>query len=138
MPARWIPLKPEQLDAKQQEASKGMHFEFSLSPYDIPESVRGYYCPDRKRFVIELKYITEEPLNERKLSNHVTVQEGKNSGRIYNVLIDVDALNVGLISAAIREAREAPSLSHDVRRRYLNSKLFQVLESEMPTVLAGA
>src|SRR5438874_13384496 len=125
--ARWIPLKPEQLDAKQQDASKGMHFEFSLSPYDIPESVRGYYCANRKRFVIEFKYITEEPLHERKLSDHVSVEEGKKSGRIYNVFVDVDALNVAVISAAIREAREAPSLSQDVRRRHLNSKLFQVL-----------
>jgi hypothetical protein len=138
MTARWIPLDPKQLDAKQEEASKGMHLEFSLSPYDIPQSVRGYYCEDRKRFVIEFKYITEETLNERKLAEHVSVQEGKNSGRMYKVFIDVEALNIGLISAAIRKAREAPSLSQDVRRRNLNSKLFQAVESDlMPTVAAA-
>src|SRR2546421_147313 len=115
MTARWIPLDPKTLDAKQEEASQGMHFEFSLSPYDIPQSVRGHYCEDIKRFVIEFKYITEEPLNERKLAGHVTVQEGKNSGRLYKVFVDVDALNIGLISAAIHEARHAPSLSQDVR-----------------------
>jgi len=135
---RWIKLDPKRLDAKQQEATAGMHLEFSLSPYDIPESVRGYSDENQKRFVIEFKYMTEEPLNERKLSEHLSVMEGKNSSRLYRVfIVDVNARNIGSIKAAIREARQSSSLSQDVKRQALNSKLLEAVESTLiPKVAA--
>jgi hypothetical protein len=137
MKAEWIHLKPNEIDCKHQGGKKGIHLEFSLSPYDIPDRVRGRYCPERKRFVIEFRYISEEPLTERRLTEHVSVKEGTNSGRLYDVLIDVDALNIGTITAAITEAREAPSISSQPRRNELNSRLLDAAQNRLLPALAG-
>ena len=132
---RWIDIDPDEIDSKERGAKKGVHLEFSLSPYDIPERVRGFYCEDRKRFVIEFRYMTEEPLVERKLTPHVTVMEGKGSGRLYDILVDVDALNVGRITAAIQEVEEVPGSQPASKREQLNSRLFEtVRERVIPNV----
>jgi hypothetical protein len=140
MKAQWISLKPEEIDSKEQaagKAGKGVHLELSLSPYDIPERVRGYYNEELKRFVIEFRYINDEPLVERKLSDHVIVKEGKNSGRLYDVLVDVDAMNVDLITAAITEARHARSVGGETKRERLNSRLFDAVQERLMPALAG-
>jgi hypothetical protein len=138
MKTPWISLDPEEIDSTEQEARKGVHLEFSLSPYDIPEGVRGYYCDDAKRFIIEFKYMTEEPVMERKLSEHVSVREGRNSGRLHDVLIDVDALNVDRITTAIREVQAAPIVGKETKRQRLNSRLFNAVQERLiPTVAAA-
>lgn len=137
MKAPWIPLKPEEIDSKEQTAGRGVHLELSLSPYDIPERVRGYYSDELKRFVIEFRYINDEPLVERKLSDHVTAKEGKSSGRLYDVLVDVDAMNVGLITAAITEARHAHSVGGGTKRERLNSRLFDAVQERLMPALAA-
>lgn len=135
MKTQWIDIDPEEIDAKERGAKKGIHLEFSLSPYEIPERVRGYYCEDLKRFVIEFRYMTDEPLVERRVSEHVSMKEGRNSGRLYDVLLDVDGLNVDRISAAISEAEDAPAPDRVGNRQQLNSRLFEtVRERVIPTV----
>ena len=138
MKSEWIRLNAEEIDAKERAGHKGVHLEFSLSPYDIPDRVRGYYCDKVKRFVIEFRYMTEEPLTERRLSEHVSVKEGKNSGRLYDVLIDVDAMNVDTITAAIGEAQQAPSISGRPSRAALNSRLLGAAQQRLMPALAGA
>ena len=66
-----------------------------VSPYDVPEAVRGYYCNNKKCFVIEFKYISPEDIVERKQSSRVTLRIGKNSGRLYAIELDVQSFEAG-------------------------------------------
>lgn len=70
-----------------------------VSPYDVPEAVRGYYSAGKERFIIEFRYIGSEPQEQRSAGNgHVFLRVGKNSGRVYGMEIDVKALRAQSIS----------------------------------------
>jgi hypothetical protein len=79
-----------------------------MSPYDIPESYRGYYCPQKRKFVVEFRYLGEEPLVSRSVNEHLDVEEGSNTGRLYRMLVDVDALNASSIEVLLNNAQILP------------------------------
>jgi hypothetical protein len=136
MKGPWIYLRPDEIDLKESEAERGVQLQSSLSPYDIPEQLRGYYSEFLKRFVIEFRYMTDESLVERKLSDHVTIKEGKNSGRLYDILVDVEAPNVHRITEAIREAKLHIG---ETKRKRLNARLFDAVQEHLtPMLLAYA
>jgi hypothetical protein len=138
MRQHWTRLDPNAIDPKEYHGkTRGIHSELSLSPYDIPEGLFGYYSKERHGFVVEFKYITDEPLLERKLSEHITVAEGRNSGRLHNVYIAADVLNTEAVGAAISEVRNSDLLSKDVRRRPLNDRLFEAVQYNLvPAIVA--
>jgi hypothetical protein len=86
---------------------KGVEFRIFVSPYDIPEAVRGYMDRDNNRFVIEFRYILDEPLIKNKIDDKVTMFIGSNSKRIYSIESDIKALNVNQVSLKIISAIES-------------------------------
>jgi hypothetical protein len=71
----------------------------------VPEAVRGLVDEKSGRYVIEFRYLTEEPLKREIRTDIVTLRVGKNSGRLYGVEINTDAMrsaasgvNVGVAS----------------------------------------
>ena len=143
MTKRWIPLDAENLDSKTREDRQGIHVELSFSPYDIPEAVRGYYSPELKRFIVELKYMSDEPMRTRRISEHVEAVEGSRSGRLHALQIDVDSTSVQEVSISLNQA-VAEVLSNtewqknlDGGRRKVNDRLFEALKKDIiPKVIA--
>jgi hypothetical protein len=90
MKTDWMALDTSALTHSHMVRHHGdAHTFFFPSPYDVPEAIRGLYDPAAKTFRIEFKYLGEEPKKELKLRDHVDVQLGRNSNRIYGFEFDV-------------------------------------------------
>lgn len=98
----WLPIKSDDFDVKSKGKRDGIHFEVSMSPYDIPQKVRGFFCKNRKRFVIEFKYLTDEATKQRKLTPEVVASEGIKSGRLYTLEVDIQQLGVDKVSLLVK------------------------------------
>ena len=94
--SKWLQVNPdaEELTQRLQTEGSKVKVEFLVSSYDIPEAVRGSYNEEKSRFVIEFKYIGNEPTKPQPQDDYVTFVVGKNSGRLYGIEIDVKALRV--------------------------------------------
>ncbi|HEY2931851.1 MAG TPA: hypothetical protein VGK99_08880 [Acidobacteriota bacterium] len=89
-----------------------------LSPYDVPEAVRGFYDEDLKRFVIEFRYIGDEPTERAESSvAHFGFRVGKNSSRIYAIEIDVDALKAKQVALKVELQKAIDNLTERVSSR---------------------
>lgn len=98
MEKQWINLSNEHFPIEG-TSLKGVKVDVLVSPYDVPEAVRGYLDNQQKCFVIEFKYISAEPTIERSQDANVTLRVGRNSGRLYAIQLDVtkfDTNNVQL------------------------------------------
>lgn len=134
---KWTPLDSDFVDTPINEKRKGIHVEISFSPYDIPEAFRGYYCDNVKRFVIEFRYMSDEPVRNSTLTPHVEAVEGYRSGRLHKLLINVDELDVSEVqlslSKAVDEVLESPKWkvrSTDERRR-VNERILDAVKREI-------
>ena len=91
-----------------------------LSPYDIRESVRGFRASEGK-LRIEFRYIDgEEQGTVVKVGPHVTATEGKHSGRLLAMDIDVVAIgasSVGVSIATLDSAWDEVAKSLGMRSR---------------------
>lgn len=93
--SNWIRLDAQKFSNESTETKRqdGVKISVSLSPYDIPEAVRGMYDRALKRFVIEFKYLATEPW--RRLAHEPTIllRVGENSGRLYGIEVDLASLD---------------------------------------------
>jgi hypothetical protein len=86
----WMRLEPDNLDRQKKNASHNrINIEVSLSPYDIPEAVRGF--ESNGSFVIEFRYLGDEQTEIKASQNgdEVKFEVGKNSGRLYRIHLDL-------------------------------------------------
>lgn len=133
MTSKWIQVDPTTLDRPKKERVDGVEITVLMSPYDIPEAVRGFYDAELGRFVIELRYVAEEELrNENR--EHLSLRLGKNSGRLYGVELDVDALKaqwVQLVTKALRDREDKPRRlkNYEVAQEILRQKEPELLEA---------
>ena len=79
----------ESLPHEEKKLVGGVQCSVSLSPYDIPQAVRGYEDKKTGFFVIEFKYPTDEPISEKIHNQFTRVDIGINSGRIYRLKFDL-------------------------------------------------
>jgi len=84
----WVPLKFEPADLMLKAEIRGNSVDVMMSPYDVPEAIRGYYSESTGRFVFELKYISNEEDRLDLNGPDVTCSVGKFSGRLYSFSID--------------------------------------------------
>lgn len=92
MEKQWISLANEHFPMEG-TSLQGVKVDVLVSPYDIPEAVRGYLDEQQECFVIEFKYISSEPTIERAQDENVTLRVGRNSGRLYAIHLDVRKFN---------------------------------------------
>jgi hypothetical protein len=97
----WIQLDASRFDRAQLKTIRGVEVKVFLSPYDVPEALRGAYDEELKRFVIEFQYISDEPLKRRTYDQYVTTRLGRNSNRLYAIEIDVDAMRVETVNLSV-------------------------------------
>ncbi|WP_313218268.1 hypothetical protein [Stenotrophomonas sp.] len=85
--------------------SRSVLIEMSMSPYDVPLQVRGDYDECSKRFVIDFRYIDSEDSKSLQLDDHMSAVVGLSSGRIYSLLIDLEALGANSVEVKIVEEK---------------------------------
>lgn len=90
----WTRLDPSTVNKTFRESIRGVQINVLLSPHDVPIAVRGYYDTTLKRFVIEFKYIGEEPMGKSVQDNIITLRIGQRSRRLMGIEANVDAMQV--------------------------------------------
>lgn len=93
----WLQLDGKRLNPLQEREIRGVKIDVYLSPYDVPEAVRGFYDESIPRFVIEFKYLGEESTRLQR-HKHLELRVGKNSGRLYRIDVDVQSLKAEAVS----------------------------------------
>ena len=98
--------------------SADVEVEVFISPFEIPRAVRGFYDEHRKRFVVDFKYITQEPTDYKDFGpSEVTTKVGRKTGRILGFEIDVGALGASSVSLRMRVAEEVHKAIAAARER---------------------
>lgn len=119
----WIPIQPDEVKTAPVRKPANIEINLSLSPYDVPEAVRGY-CMERKKFVIEFKYINDEPTRVER-TDEFLVRVGRHTGRLYEIEVDADRLGARSVTLKtlpeqIDSAIESLARRHEGRRDNYN------------------
>ena len=115
----WIRVDPQRLRQPQprSETHRGMNLTIHVSPYDIPEAVRGNFDSERGVFVIQFRYLDmPAPTREPVLQGDVAFYLDKQGQRILSVEIPKSHLSksepqklvLDLTSAVIEMGRNRP------------------------------
>jgi hypothetical protein len=117
--SNWIRVDPRQLRHPQprQETHRGINLTFHVSPYDIPEAVRGYYDSVRNVCVIQFRYLDAPvPARDPVRQGEVAFYLDKQGQRILSVEIPKSNLSkaapeqifLNLQSAVTEMAKKRP------------------------------
>jgi len=110
----WIPLDPVTLNPGEKEVVHGVEINVGLSPYDVPDGVRGYYDDDIKRFVIEFRYLDDEEDREPSWQNeNITLVVGEHTGCLYQIHVNVDDLSANAVKLKLWVADAIRDLTQD-------------------------
>lgn len=144
----WLKLDQRSLNApKVTSSSSGVRLEVSLSPFDVPEAVRGFASNEEVGwFKIEFRYADSEDPVRKEVSETMVIEEGKGSGRLQAILVNVKKLNVGQVELDL-QFRVNRELNEGLKR-YFSTKLSpltlrrqgmarQILNENSRTLLSG-
>ena len=121
---RWLPIDPNTFDPDRQVTQRGVEFHVVVSPYDLPDAVRGHFDPALQRFVIEFRYFGDEKARTIVLDPHVTLHVGTQSSRIQRIEVDVKGL--GANQVALKMAKAIESLRSVLSSRHVPDGNFAV------------
>jgi hypothetical protein len=107
----WVRLDTEKLNTPKPQDIRGVNITVRMSPYDVPEAVRGYYDQALQRFVIEFRYIGDEPLKQEQQGEYITLRIGRHSGRLYGIEVDADAMKARAVSVNFENRLRVPQVS---------------------------
>jgi hypothetical protein len=97
MQAEWIKLDPDRLDKPMRVRLRDTEVEVRVSPYDLPEAIRGYWSLNHRRFTIEFRYLAgEEPLAMLSEIDFLTPYVGRHSKRLYRLDIDMEKMRAAI------------------------------------------
>ncbi len=134
---KWIRLDPRHYGTSEKEDRNGVEFHLHVSPYDLPDAVRGFFDRERGRFAIEFKYISPEDTHEQKVDEHVSVRVGKSSRRLYRIDLDVASLGAEQVVLRVKSAVDALAASEISRLPTDNASVVQhVLADKSPELVA--
>ena len=104
----WLEVDPQVLEKLAELDHKtygSVEITLFLSPYDLPDAVRGRFDPHIKKFVIEFRYIQHEEwqvINTDEPGNPIALRIGRNSGRLYGIEVDVNKAKANAVAHTIR------------------------------------
>ena len=113
----WIEIDASTLDLSLDEPySDGVHIRLFVSPYDVPEAVRGRFDDDSGKFVIEFRYLDTETWKLEEEDKFVSLRVGKHSQRLHGIEVDVEEAEASYVSLAItaidHQAARAANQAH--------------------------
>ena len=103
--SEWIRVDPELSRRPLPQRTGGVEINLYLSPYDVPKFVRGFRVEKTGRFMIEFRYISEEPVRREEPDENVAFMVGKNSGRLYGIDVNVKKLGVDAVQLRMHIAQ---------------------------------
>ena len=103
---RWIRVEADRYD-EPEEVGLEVEVGVFISPYAIPDSVRGAYDNESKRFVVQFTYMVDEPWKLMKTNQPVAVRVGKHSRRVVGLEIDVDRIGASAVTVRFDRLYEA-------------------------------
>jgi hypothetical protein len=103
---KWIPVRPRQINLPRTMNIGGIESTVFLSPYDVPDGLRGRYDHEKGTFSIDFRYMgSEEPLErveERRIDEETVALVGRISGRLYRITVTLDAIGIPVRTSAAR------------------------------------
>ncbi len=103
----WLPVQEREFDKSNSKTHDGITIQVSLSPYDIPEAVRGFREANTPWFVIEFRYISSEPTRTQELDQNLALILGRHSGRLFAIRMNVEALKAQKVKLDIKMSEVA-------------------------------
>ena len=64
-----------------------------VSPYDVPEAMRGCYNRKSHIFLIEFRYVGGEESLEERVEAGITLKLGRHSGRVHGIEVDTTKID---------------------------------------------
>lgn len=117
MEGEWISLDQNVIDRPRRGRFQGMEIEVELSPYELPEAVRGYLTDDEKTFIIEFKYLAgAEATVPQSAIDSVVIHLGRTSKRLYKIEIGTDVWAGAAHGVRFRMAQAIEALENDPSR----------------------
>ena len=101
----WVRLDARGITSPQHEKLHGVDITLIISPYDIPEAIRGEYNKDLKKFIIEFRYMNEEPWLNHRYNESIVLRIGRHSMRLYGIEVDLNALPDARINLRMNVAK---------------------------------
>lgn len=86
--SNWLNVNPVDFAKTTKKQVGGVEVDAVISPYDVPDAVRSYFDVSTNSHALEFTYGGKsEPMISVTKSGHITLEEGKNSGRLYRILV---------------------------------------------------
>jgi len=115
--AKWTKVDWDRLNTPREEEIQGVTVSVFFSPYDMPEKVRGYYSQDRKKFIIEFRYLGgQEPLKHESTEDNIVLGIGKTTERLHEIEIDVDSAGVSEVQLRLGPDELEKRVENAIRR----------------------
>jgi len=134
---RWLSVDPTTFDPAKMIIQKGVEFHVFVSPYDLPDAVRGHFDAKVDRFLIEFRYLSNERAERVRVDPHVVLDVGVRSRRLQRIEVDVNGLGAGQVALRIDKAIDSlPSLLRSSRVPQANFEVARnVLRKKQPELL---
>ncbi len=142
---KWIRVNSSEF---QHETTSSRSISFYISPYDIPQAVRGFFDSETNEVVIAFRYADgAEPTETRTHSDKVNLVIGKKSNRIFEIRLHKDFCATGtvkldfktteMISDALKRLSPAEGRTHarsnyNVATSVIRAKNEVLLEAACP------
>jgi len=134
--SNWIQLDPETLNRVTTEHVDGIEISVGMSPYDLPDGVRGRYSKQIDRFVIRFRYLGKAKEEYRPVATsnpNIVFMVGVHSGRLHEIHVDVksagtDKVSLQMLVPQLESAIEA--LGSRIPRRTKNFAVARDVISE--------
>lgn len=90
--SEWITVDVNDVNKEVTKNLNGVEVRMRFSPYDVPRRFRGYRETNSNFYVVEFEYLTPEDTRTEIPcpSSPVQLEIGKNSQRIYKVVLDMN------------------------------------------------
>lgn len=118
-----VRLAVEDFVTDEKTRGMGLH----LSTYDIPRSADAEFEPQAGVLKIKFKYIDDEPSETQVLDEHISIECGKNSKKILQILIQVSKGNIGEVRVYVSKALE--QVDRELVNRISHTKRFNQLQN---------
>ncbi len=134
----WIQVNPHELNKPKVERRNGVDIQVFVSPYDIPDAVRGNYDQSRRVFVVDFRYLADdEDKVEHGGDEHIKYFVGRESRRLHRIEIDVDRLDVNAVGLEVNKViANLPEADRRPSRRGNYEAAGRILENKKEELFA--
>jgi len=118
----WLQLDPTKLNRPRTRKVRGVQINVLLSPYDVPQAVRGNYDQSLQRFVIEFLYLGDEPWRRDLKDAVITLRIGKNSERLLGIEVNVHCIQAEAVELRMHVAQAVTKAIEHLASQHAGSR----------------